>query len=426
VDHQQEGNKMSGKIGVCIVGSNGAVATTMIAGVALMKKGLSPRRGMITEGKLGQMLDLASLDKMVFAGWDLRADNAYEAAVSHDVIQRHLLDQVKEELLAFTPWPATASSKFLHTMAGKNLVAAKNAREEIAILEKNLTTFKAQHHLDSVVMVNLTSTEKFCELSDVHMTIEAFEKGLDQSDERISPSMKYLYAACKTGTPHVNFTPSLSKIPALEMLAEKCGVPIAGEDGKTGQTLLKTVLAPMFAARELKVDGWYSTNILGNNDGLVLNDPESNKTKVTSKSKVLDSILGYKVEDHQVHIHYYKPRGDAKEAWDNIDVSGFLGERMQIKVDFLCKDSILAAPLALDLVRLVDYAKRVGEKGIQRQLSMFFKAPYHTEGEQPVHHFFEQNSMLMKWAEGTVKSSGARAKSSTHMTSSDLSSPNFI
>jgi len=390
-----------------------------MAGIALMKKGLVPRRGMITEGSLGKSLDLASLDDMVFGGWDLRQDNAYEAAVGHEVIQRHLLDQVKEELSSFQPWPATASSKFLHSMAGKNLVSAKTVRDELSHLEQDIQTFKAKHRLDRVVMVNLTSTEKFCDSEDFHQSIDAFEKALDRSDERISPAMKYLYVSCKMGIPHVNFTPSLTKIPALEQLAVKCGVPIAGEDGKTGQTLLKTVLAPAFAVRELQVDGWYSTNILGNNDGLVLNDPASNKTKVTSKQKVLDSILGYKVDDHQVHIHYYRPRGDAKEAWDNIDISGFLGERMQIKLDFLCKDSILAAPLVLDLVRLIDYAKKCGESGIQRQFSLFFKAPYHTEGEQPIHDLFKQNDMLMKWVETTTKSRTNSSHFQSRRTASD-------
>ncbi|HTL11036.1 MAG TPA: inositol-3-phosphate synthase [Bdellovibrionota bacterium] len=394
---------MSNKIGVCIIGSNGAVATTVMAGVALMKKGLVPRRGMATEGNLGKVLDLASIDEMVFGGWDLREDNAYQAALSHGVVQKHLLDEVRSELESFKPWPAAASAKFLFSMAGKNIVACETYRDEIKAIQKNITDFKKANNLDRVVMVNLTSTEKFTEVSDVHRTIEAFEKGLDHNDARISPAMKYMYAACQLGVPHVNFTPSLTKIPALEKLAEKTGTPICGEDGKTGQTLLKTVLAPAFAIRQLHVDGWYSANILGNNDGLVLNDPESNKTKITSKQKPLDSIMGYKVDNHQVHIHYYRPRGDAKEAWDNIDVSGFLGENMQIKVNFLCKDSILAAPLVIDLVRLIDLAKRKGEAGIQRQLSLFFKAPYHTEGEEPIHDLFKQNDLLLAWAEG-VKS----------------------
>jgi len=248
-----------------------------------------------------------------------------------------------------------------------------------------------------VVMLNLTSTEKYAKVAPVHETIEAFEAGLDSDHELISPAMKYLYAACKLGIPHCNFTPSLSKVPALEKLAEKCGVPLCGEDGKTGQTLLKTVLAPSFAVRQLAVEGWYSTNILGNNDGKVLDDPESNKTKIVSKQSVLDDILGYKVPDHQVHIHYYRPRGDQKEAWDNIDLVGFIGERMQLKVNFLCKDSILAAPVALDAVRLLDLAKRVGESGIQREFSLFFKSPYHTNGERPEHDLFKQNSMLQAW-----------------------------
>ena len=247
-------------------------------------------------------------------------------------------------------------------------------------------------------MVNLASTERYIEVDDVHRTLAAFEAGLDASDPRISPAMKYLYVACQLGIPHCNFTPSLSKIPALEELAERRGVPIAGEDGKTGQTMLKSVLAPAFAIRQLHVEGWFSTNILGNNDGLVLDDPASCKTKVTSKMKVLDDILGYQVGgSHQVHIHYYKPRGDAKEAWDNIDLVGFLGERMQLKIDFLGKDSILAAPLVIDLVRLLDLAKRHEERGIQRQLSVFFKAPYHTIGERPQHDLFKQHDMLEAW-----------------------------
>jgi len=393
--------KRSG-VGVCIVGSNGAVATTVIAGVALMKKGLVPREGMITEGDgLNKVVsDMVPLEDLVFGGWDLRADNAYEAAISHGVVPRPLLDQVKDELTAIRPWPTVASSKFLHSMGGKNLVATANFREELKVLGDQIEAFKREHNLTRLVMVNLSSTEKFCEIDDVHRTVEAFEAGLDASDSRISPAMKFLYLACKLGMSHCNFTPSRSMVPALRKLSEQSGVPIAGEDGKTGQTLLKTVLAPAFAIRELRVEGWFSTNILGNNDGLVLNDPASNKTKVLSKQSVLDDILGYEVEDHQVHIHYYRPRGDAKEAWDNIDLVGFLGERMQLKLDFLCKDSILAAPLVLDLVRLLDLAHRRGDRGIQKQLSLFFKSPYHVESERPVHDLFKQHDLLQDWATG--------------------------
>ena len=385
------------RVGVLIIGSHGAVATTMIAGAALMKKGLVPRHGMMTESKACAGVNLVDVDDLVFGGWDLRADNAYQAANEHRVVHPSLLEQVKPELEAFQPWPAVASSRFLASMSGKNMIFVNTVREELDVIVANIEAFKLRHGLTRVVMVNLASTERYVEVEDIHRTIPAFEAALDANDPRISPAMKYLYVACQLGIPHANFTPSLSKIPALEELAERRGVPIAGEDGKTGQTMLKTVLAPAFVIRQLHVDGWYSTNILGNNDGKVLDDPGSNKTKVASKSKVLDDILGYNIRNHQVHIDYYKPRGDAKEAWDSIDLVGFLGEHMQLKVDFLCKDSILAAPLVIDLVRLLDLAKRHKYRGIQRQMSVFFKAPYVTEGERAQHDLFKQQSMLEAW-----------------------------
>jgi myo-inositol-1-phosphate synthase len=308
------------------------------------------------------------------------------------------------------PWRGVVSPKFLARPGGDHTVTAETYREELKILAHDVEQFKRQHGLTRVVMVNLTSTERFCQVEDVHRTIDAFEAGLDNNDPRISPAMKYLYLACQLGMPHANFTPSLSKIPALEKLSERNGVPIAGEDGKTGQTMIKTVLAPAFVIRQLRVEGWFSTNILGNNDGLVLDDPGSNKTKVTSKQGVLDDILGYRIPEHQVHIDYYRPRGDAKEAWDTIDLAGFLGERMQLKVNFLCKDSILAAPIVIDLIRLLDVAKRAGESGIQRQLSVFFKAPYHTDGEHAVHDLFKQQAMLREWTESVVKRGNGATK----------------
>ena len=295
------------------------------------------------------------------------------------------------------------SHRFLKADAD-NVVTAKGHREELELLTRNVKEFKAANKLDRLIIVNLGSPERHAEVADVHRTVAAFEAGLTRNDDRISPAMKYLYLACKLGAGHVNFTPSLTKVPALEALAESSGIPIAGEDGKTGQTLLKTALAPAFAVRQLHVQGWFSTNILGNNDGRVLDDPESNKTKVASKLSVLDEILGYEVTDHQVHINYYRPRGDEKEAWDNIDVLGFLGERMQIKINFLCKDSILAAPLVIDLVRLMDIAQRCGERGIQRQFSLFFKAPYHRDGERAVNDLFKQNALLQEWVEKVARS----------------------
>ncbi len=387
------------RLGVCIVGAGGAVASTAIAGVALMKRGLAPRIGMVTETEVGQRLACVPLESLVFGGWDLRGADIYEAALRERIVPEHLLRQVEPELRAIKPWPGVVSSKFLKTAAGNHIVAARNQREELELLSRDVKEFKAAHKLDRVIIVNLTSTEKYAEVSDVHKSVAAFEAGLNRSDERISPAMKFLYLACKLGAPHINFTPSLTKIPALETLAQNSGIPIAGEDGKTGQTFLKTALAPAFRVRQLQVEGWFSANILGNNDGKVLDDPESNKTKVASKLSVLDDILGYPVSDHQVHIAYYRPRGDEKEAWDSIDLVGFLGEQMQLKINFLCKDSILAAPLVLDLVRLLDVAQRSGARGIQHQLSMFFKAPYHTDGERAVNDLFKQNALLQEWVE---------------------------
>jgi myo-inositol-1-phosphate synthase len=387
------------RLGVCIVGVGGAVAGTAVAGVALMKRGLAPRIGMVTETELGQRLGCAPLESLVFGGWDLRGADLFEATLRDRIVPEHLLRQVETELRAIRPWAGVVSSKFLKSVAGNHVVIARSQREELELLARDVKDFKSTHKLDRVVIVNLTSTEKFAEVSDVHSTVAAFEAGLNRSDERISPAMKFLYLACKLGIPHINFTPSLTKIPALETLAHNSGIPIAGEDGKTGQTFLKTALAPAFRVRQLQVEGWFSANILGNNDGKVLDDPESNKTKVASKLSVLDEILGYEVSDHQVHINYYRPRGDEKEAWDSIDLVGFLGERMQLKINFLCKDSILAAPLVVDLVRLLDVAHRAGERGIQHQLSLFFKAPYHSDGERAVNDLFKQSVLLQDWVE---------------------------
>lgn len=388
---------MRNRVGVLLIGAAGAVASTVVAGLALMRHG-APRLGMITEGPLGAALDACALEDLVFGGWDLKGGDLYEAALAHGVISRDRLVTIERELRALRPWPGVSSSAFLATTDTNHVVPAKAFRDELRILCEQVTAFKHEHDLERLVMVNLTSTERYIDVADVHCTVEAFEAGLDANDPRISPAMKYLYLAITMGIAHANFTPSRSNVPALEDLAVKRGVPIAGEDGKTGQTLLKTVLAPAFAVRDLRVDGWYSTNILGNNDGKVLDDPGSNKSKVLSKKSVLDDILGYEVPDHQVHIHYYRPRGDQKEAWDNIDLLGFLGEPMQIKINFLCKDSILAAPLVLDLVRLLDAAHRAGHKGVQPQLSLFFKSPYRVEGKAPVHDLFAQHALLRDWA----------------------------
>ncbi len=404
------------RIGVAIIGVNGAVASTVIAGVELMKRGLVPRLGMITEKteariseSITELLDLAPLESLVFGGWDLKHATVYQGALEHKVLPVHQLDQVRAEPEAIPPWPAVFDRKYVEKLEGKNVVGAASHREEIAILESDLEGFKKAHRLDRLVVVNLASTERFLEAQPVHESLRAFEAGLDASDPSITPAMRYFYVANKLQAPYCNFTPSLTNVPALDEQASETGNPFAGMDGKTGQTLLKTALASMFRARRLFIEGWYSTNFLGNSDGLVLDAPSSNKTKVLSKSAVLDSIVGYHVENHQVHIHYYKPRGDSKEAWDNIDIVGFAGIPMQMKVNFLCQDSALAAPLVLDLVRLLDVAKRAGDRGIQRQLSMFFKSPYHAPGESPVHDLFKQEKLLLDWARAHAHAGSGKA-----------------
>ncbi len=391
------------RLGVLIVGVNGAVASTLIAGVELMTRGQVPRVGMVTEGEgpspspLTALLEMAPLDKLVFGGWDVRFANVYEGALHHKVFSREVLNEVRGALEAVTPWPAVFNKAYAQNVEGDHSVKGSH-RQELAALKRDVETFKKARGVERVVIVNLASTEAFLEPSPVHESRAAFEAGLDKNDPAISPAMRYFYAAAELGIPYCNFTPSYTNVPALAEIAARTQTPYAGMDGKTGQTLLKTVLAAMMRVRRLKIEGWYSTNFLGNNDGLILDAPGSNKTKVLSKSAVLDSIVGYRVENHQVHIHYYKPRGDSKEAWDNIDIVGFAGVPMQIKVNFLCQDSALAAPLVIDLVRLLDVAKQVGESGIQRQLSIFFKSPFHGKGETPVHDLFKQEKLLLDWA----------------------------
>jgi myo-inositol-1-phosphate synthase len=393
------------RLGVLIVGVNGAVASTLIAGVELMVRGLVPRLGMVTEPpdaniseSLTGLLEFAPLDQLVFGGWDVQFANVYEGALHHKVLPRSLLDAVRDKLESMTPWPGVFSRAYAQNVEGNHTVKLSSYRLELAALRRNIEDFRRTRGVDRVVVVNLASTEAYLEESPVHASRAAIEAGLDRDDPAISPAMRYFYAAADLGVPYCNFTPSYTNVPGLAELAARTQTPYAGMDGKTGQTLLKTVLAPMMRVRRLKIEGWYSTNFLGNNDGLILDAPGSNKTKVLSKASVLDSIVGYHVENHQVHIHYYKPRGDSKEAWDNIDIVGFAGVPMQIKVNFLCQDSALAAPLVIDLVRLLDVAKQVGESGIQRQLSMFFKSPFHVAGETAVHDLFKQEQLLLDWA----------------------------
>jgi myo-inositol-1-phosphate synthase len=403
-----------GKLGVLLVGL-GAVSTTLVAGVEAIKRGLSEPVGSLTQMgtiRLGKRTDdrvpkikdfvpLASLDDIVFGAWDIFTDNAFDAAMNAGVLDKDLLNQVSEQLASLKPMPAVFEQNYVKRLHGDNVKQGKNKMELAEQLIEDIAKFKSENGCPRLVMVWCASTEIFLEQSAVHESLDAFEKGLYDSDPNISPSMIYAYAAIKSGVPFANGAPNLTAdIPALLKLAEDNRVAICGKDFKTGQTLMKTILAPGLKSRMIGLDGWYSTNILGNRDGEVLDDPENFKTKEESKLSVLEHILQpevypdlYKDFSHVVRINYYPPRGDNKEGWDNIDIFGWLGYKMQIKIDFLCRDSILAAPLALDLALFMDLAQRAGMKGIQEWLSFYFKAPQTAPGLYPEHDLFIQ---LMK------------------------------
>ena len=354
------------KLGIAVVGLGGAVGTTMAAGIELLKKGVVGTQGLPLADL--NVPGIADYTDIVFAGWDLFGEHLAKAAEEHDVLSHKQFVAAEDSLREIKPWPAVGDPKFLSNIEGENKLGNVSHREIVEKIRANLREFIAT--CDSVVVINLASTEKLvAEGNEIFNSLAGFEKALDENSPDISPAMLYAYAAMTKGIPYGNFTPSVAAdVPALIELAELRKVPIAGKDGKTGQTFIKSVLAPAFKSRALRVDGWYSTNILGNRDGLALSNEDSLASKVKTKSSVLEDILGYEVEDHLVDIRYYRPRGDNKEAWDNIDISGFLGQQMQLKVNFLCKDSILAAPLAIEIARCLDLAKQRGESGIQEQL----------------------------------------------------------
>jgi myo-inositol-1-phosphate synthase len=403
-----------GKLGILLVGL-GAVSTTTIAGVIATRRGLAKPIGSLTQmgtirlGKrtenrtpaISEFVPLADLNHVVFGAWDLFADDAYEAARTAGVLEPSLLDQIKDEMSAIKPMTAVFDQQYVKRLDGPNVKKGRNKKDLANQLIEDIRNFKKTHGIDRAVMVWCGSTEIFLTESPVHQSIEAFEKGLEASDPAIPSSMIYAYAAISEGMPYANAAPNLSAdVPALMELAQKTGSPLTGKDLKTGQTLIKTIIAPGMKARLIGIDGWYSTNILGNRDGEVLDDPESFKTKEESKKSVLDYILQpnlypdlYKDLHHVVRINYYKPRGDAKEGWDNIDLVGWLGYKMQLKINFLCRDSILAAPIVLDVALFLDLAKRAGLSGIQEWLSFYFKSPMYAPGLYPEHDLFIQ---LMK------------------------------
>ena len=393
----------------------GAVSTTFIAGVMSVRKGIARPIGSLTQMgtiRLGKRTDgrtplikdlvpLASLDDIVFGGWDIFEDNCYEAATTAGVLEPSLLGQIKTDLEAIKPMSAVFDRRYVKRLDGPNVKKGANKMDLAEQVRADIRRFKKENHLDRLVMIWCGSTEIFMTETDVHQTIESFEKALAANDVNIPSSMVYAYAALKEGIPYANGAPNLTvDIPALMDLAQKNGCPIVGKDFKTGQTLIKTIIAPGLKARLIGINGWYSTNILGNRDGEVLDDPESFKTKEESKKSVLDYILQpdlypelYKDLCHVVRINYYPPRGDNKEGWDNIDIVGWLGYPMQLKINFLCRDSILAAPIVLDLVLFLDMAGRAGLSGIQEWLSFYFKSPMHAKGLYPEHDLFIQ---LMK------------------------------
>jgi myo-inositol-1-phosphate synthase len=398
-----------GRLGVMLVGL-GAVATTYVAGVENIRRGLGKPVGSLTElatirlGKrterrsphIREFVPLADLNNIVFAAWDPIPDDAYQSALVAGVLESKHIEPIAGFLKSIKPMPAVFDQSYVKRLSGTNVKTGKNKRDLAEQLRQDIRSFKKQQGCDRLVIVWCASTEVFIRVGPVHQSLAAFEKAMETDDPAIAPSMLYAWAAIMEGVPFANGAPNLCvDTPALQELADAKGVPIAGKDFKTGQTMVKTVVSPMFKARMLGLSGWYSTNILGNRDGEVLDDPESFKTKEESKLGVLEHILQpsiypelYGAIYHKVRINYYPPRGDNKEGWDNIDFFGWLGYPMQIKIDFLCRDSILAAPLVHDLTLLMDLAQRAGMAGIQEWLSFYFKSPMAAPGLTPENDLF--------------------------------------
>ncbi len=410
-----QAQRPSGKLRVLIVGLNGAVSTTFVAGTLAARKGLGKPIGSLTQlatirlGKreenrfplIRDFVPLAHLEDLEFAGWDIRNEDCYQSAREAKVLEERHLAAVREELESLRPMPAVFEQRYVTRLKGTWVKHGNTKFDLQEQLRDDLRTLKSRYPNDRFVMIWCASTEIFLPITDVHRSVERLEDGMKKNDPNIARSMLYAYAAIQEGIPFINGAPNLSvDTPALMELAVAKSVPVAGKDFKTGQTLIKTVIAPMLKARMLGLEGWFSSNILGNRDGEVLDDPESFKTKEESKLSVLHGILQpdlypdlYKSFYHMVRIHYYPPRGDNKEGWDNIDIFGWMGYPMQLKINFLCRDSILAAPIVLDLVLFGDLARRYGLSGVQEWLSFYFKSPMHSPDVVPEHDLFIQ---LMK------------------------------
>ena len=411
-----------GSLGVVVVGA-GALSTTLIAGILAVRRGLGKPIGALTQlgvvpgpaerpgpVPVGQAVPLASLPDLAFGVWDILPDSVYRSAVKAQVLERGLLEELRPELDAIRPWRGVFDPRFVHRIEAVHCRPRQGHLESVKEIDRDIRSFRDAARIDRMVLVNAASTEVYQSIEDVHQDLGVFERALAADDERISPAMLYAYAALKQRIPVVNCTPSHAvNVPALLQMSEEMKVPVAGRDLKTGQTLLKTILAPGLKARGLGIAGWYSTNILGNRDGEVLDDPACLKSKEESKLAALKAILEpdlypdlYGGLVHRVRIDYYPPRRDNKEAWDNIDIFGWLGYAMQIKINFLCRDSILAAPLALDLILLIDLAARAGLRGAQDWLSLYFKNPTVRNGRQ-IHDLFAQRQM---WEDGIRRIAG--------------------
>jgi len=413
-----------GRLGILLPGI-GAVATTFIAGCLLARRGLAApvgsltqmgtiRLGRRTENRVPLIRDfvpLAGLDQLVFGGWDVFSDNAYEAAKVAQVLEARHLDQIRDEMQTIEPMPAAFYPEYVKRLHGTHVKQAKTKAEMVEALRQDIRDFQKKNGCARLVAVWCGSTEVYIEPSEVHSSVETFEKGLLENHPAISSSMLYAWACMKERIAFANGAPNLTvDFPAIHELAKTMGVPFCGKDFKTGQTLMKTILAPGLKARLLGLNGWFSTNILGNRDGEILDDPDSFKTKEVSKLGVLEHILQqdkypslYGNVFHKVRINYYPPRGDAKEGWDNLDIFGWLGYPMQIKVDFLCRDSILAAPIVLDLALFLDLAQRAGFRGVQEWLSFYFKSPIVAPELYPEHDLFIQSMKLkntLRWIMG--------------------------
>ncbi len=405
-----------GKLGVLVVGLGGAVSSTFVCGTLAVRKGLAQPIGSISQlatltlGKgeerrepfIKEIIPIAKLQDIVFGGWDIFPDNVYDAACHAEVLKQADLDQVKDEMQAIVPMRGAFDQDFVKRLNGTWVKEAATKWELMEQIRQDIRDFKATNGCDRVVVIWAASTEVYVPMSETHMSLSRLEAAMKANSAEIAPSMCYAYAAVAEGVPFINGAPALTvDMPAIWELADQNKVAICGKDFKTGQTMMKTVLAPMLKTRMLGLSGWFSTNILGNRDGEVLDDPASFKTKEVSKLSVIDTILQpekhpelYGDIYHKVRINYYPPRKDNKEGWDNIDLFGWMGYPMQLKVDFLCRDSILAAPLCLDLVLFTDLAQRAGMYGIQHWLSFYFKSPMHTLDADPEHDLFTQNAIM--------------------------------